>query len=158
MKTCAANIFLQFPIFLIASSGVCSVRSLFCAEVVAERRERSRLVKNHLASTREAFKYHVSAQSFGNHRFARTENHLHPAHARYVLPPPFVLPGQLTNPAFGTCPAARCDGGGGAGAVDIRIFSGVVFTMAECPSPVRTSIPPLKWPSAAVGLHVAPVV
>src|ERR1700691_2325791 len=50
---------------------------------------------------------------------------------------PSYLPAQLTSPGLGTFPAARGAGGGGAGVVDISVFSGVVFTMSE-PNPVST--------------------
>src|ERR1035438_3496388 len=62
-----------------------------------------------------------------------------------VIPPipetcshrPSYLPAQLVSPGLGACPAARWAGGGGGAVVDIRIFSGVVFTMSE-PKPVST--------------------
>src|SRR6202049_679893 len=62
-------------------------------EVVGKGRERSRLVKNDLAVAGKAIERHLTAQSFGNRCLAGTEDDLHAAHARDVLPPAFILAG-----------------------------------------------------------------
>src|SRR5208282_2724661 len=79
-------------------------------EVVGKGRERSGLVKNDLAVASEAIERHLAAQSFGNRCLAGTENHLHPAHARNVLPPAFIFAGAARESGLGSLPGRPLGG------------------------------------------------
>src|SRR6202451_458477 len=79
-------------------------------EVVGKGRERSRLVKNDLAVAGEAIERHLTAQSFGNRCLPGTENDLHAAHARDVLPAAFILAGAARESRLGSLPGRPLGG------------------------------------------------
>src|ERR1700721_3432158 len=77
-------------------------------EVVGKGSKRSGFVKHDLAVAGEAIERHLTAQSFGDGCLAGTENDLHAAHARDVLPPAFVLAGTARESSLGRLPRPRC--------------------------------------------------
>src|ERR1700693_6478509 len=79
-------------------------------EVVGKGRKRSGLVKNDLAVAGEAIERHLTAQSFGNRCLAGTENDLHAAHARDVLPPTFILASAARESRLGSLPGRPLGG------------------------------------------------
>ena len=86
----------------------------------------------------QAFERHVASEAFSHRYFAGAEDNRHAAHARHVLPPAVVFRRAACEPGLGSLPRGALGGSSrDAGVVDIRIFSGVVFTMSE-PKPVST--------------------
>src|ERR1700735_2629449 len=84
-------------------------------EAVEKGGKRSGPVKNDLAVAGEAIERHLTAQSFGNRCLPGTENDLHAAHARDVLPPAFILAGAARESRLGSLPGRPLGGGRGGG-------------------------------------------